>query len=83
MYMFFIKSGASVWPQIRPETQPLTMAAVEVKAGYKYYGNSVDPNKKIVLNYLNMNVMNGSMYVRLRLCQCPCVRDQHCGRFLV
>lgn len=39
------------------------MAAVEVKAGYKYYGNSVDPNKKIVLNYLNMNVLNGSMYV--------------------
>lgn len=37
------------------------MAAVEVKAGYKYYGNAVDPNKKIVLNYLNMNVMNGSM----------------------
>lgn len=37
------------------------MAAVEVKAGYKYYGSAVDPNKKIVLNYLNMNVMSGSM----------------------
>lgn len=38
------------------------MAAVEVKGGYKYYGSAVDPNKKIVLNYLNMNVMNGSIY---------------------
>lgn len=40
------------------------MAAVEVKGGYKFYGSAVDPNKKIVLNYLNMNVMNGSMYVK-------------------
>lgn len=37
------------------------MAAVEVRAGYKYYGSPNDPNKKVVLNYLNMNVMNGSM----------------------
>ncbi len=37
------------------------MAAVEVKNGYKFYGSPKDPNKKIVLNYLNMNVMNGSM----------------------
>lgn len=37
------------------------MAAVEVKNGYKFYGNPNDPKKKIVLNYLNMNVMNGSM----------------------
>lgn len=37
------------------------MASVEVKNGYKFYGSSVDPNKKVVLNYLNMNVMNGSM----------------------
>ncbi|KAG4079241.1 hypothetical protein HA402_006964 [Bradysia odoriphaga] len=38
------------------------MAAVEVKNGYKFYGSPKDPNKKIVLNYLNMNVMNGSIY---------------------
>lgn len=37
------------------------MAAVEVRGGYKYYGNPKDPNKKVVLNYLNMNVLNGSM----------------------
>lgn len=39
----------------------LRMAAVEVRGGYKYYGSPSDPNKKIVLNYLNMNVLNGSM----------------------
>lgn len=37
------------------------MAAVEVRGGYKFYGSPSDPNKKIVLNYLNMNVLNGSM----------------------
>lgn len=36
------------------------MAAVEVRNGYKYYGSSSNP--KIILNYLNMNVMRGSIY---------------------
>lgn len=37
------------------------MAAVEVRNGYKYYGSKSNP--KIVLNYLNMTVMPGSMWV--------------------
>lgn len=37
------------------------MAAVEVRGGYKFYGKAKDPNKKVVLNYLNMNVPIGSM----------------------
>ncbi|XP_053946025.1 ABC transporter G family member 23 [Anastrepha ludens] len=36
------------------------MAAVEVRNGYKYYGSKSNP--KIILNYLNMNVMRGSIY---------------------
>ncbi|XP_037949298.1 ABC transporter G family member 23 [Teleopsis dalmanni] len=36
------------------------MAAVEVREGYKYYGSKSNP--KIILNYLNMNVMRGSIY---------------------
>lgn len=43
------------------------MTAVEVRNGYKYYGRSSNPNKKIILNYLNMTVMRGSMYVILFL----------------
>ncbi|XP_055325391.1 ABC transporter G family member 23 [Sitodiplosis mosellana] len=38
------------------------MAAVEVRGGYKYYGSPNDPNKKIILNYLDMNVPIGSIY---------------------
>uniref|UniRef100_A0A0K8TRC9 Putative abc transporter g family member 20-like isoform x2 n=1 Tax=Tabanus bromius TaxID=304241 RepID=A0A0K8TRC9_TABBR len=38
------------------------MAAVEVHNGYKYYGQLNDPNKKIILNYINMKVMAGSIY---------------------
>lgn len=37
------------------------MTAVEVISGYKYYGKANDPNKKIVLNHLNMSVTRGSM----------------------
>lgn len=37
------------------------MTAVEVRNGYKFYGRAKDPNKKIILNYLNMNVAHGSM----------------------
>lgn len=37
------------------------MAAVEVHKGYKYYGSSRDPHKKIVLDQLDMTVMPGSM----------------------
>lgn len=35
------------------------MNAVEVRAGYKYYGKEKDP--KIILNRLDMNVSHGSM----------------------
>uniref|UniRef100_A0A182U3I1 Uncharacterized protein n=1 Tax=Anopheles melas TaxID=34690 RepID=A0A182U3I1_9DIPT len=38
------------------------MTAVEVISGYKYYGKANDPNKKIVLNHLNMSVTRGSIY---------------------
>ncbi|EAT33290.1 AAEL014428-PA [Aedes aegypti] len=38
------------------------MTAVEVHSGYKYYGKAKDPNKKIVLNHLNMSVTRGSIY---------------------
>ncbi|XP_039445966.1 ABC transporter G family member 20 [Culex pipiens pallens] len=38
------------------------MTAVEVHSGYKYYGKENDPNKKIVLNHLNMSVTRGSIY---------------------
>uniref|UniRef100_A0A1B0G096 Uncharacterized protein n=1 Tax=Glossina morsitans morsitans TaxID=37546 RepID=A0A1B0G096_GLOMM len=34
--------------------------AVEVRNGYKYYGSKSNP--KIVLNYLNMSVLRGSIY---------------------
>ncbi|KAG5674743.1 hypothetical protein PVAND_004694 [Polypedilum vanderplanki] len=36
------------------------MNAVEVRAGYKYYGKDKDP--KIVLNRINMTVTHGSIY---------------------
>lgn len=42
-------------------TQSTIMSAVEVRGGYKYYGSPNDPNKKIILNYLDMNVPIGSM----------------------
>lgn len=36
--------------------------AVEIRKGYKYYGKSDhDPNKKTVLNHLDMTVEHGSM----------------------
>ncbi|XP_058116541.1 ABC transporter G family member 20 [Anopheles ziemanni] len=38
------------------------MTAVEVISGYKFYGKAKDPNKKIVLNHLNMSVTRGSIY---------------------
>lgn len=36
------------------------MTAVEVRNGYKYYGSKSNP--KIILNYLNMDVLRGSIY---------------------
>uniref|UniRef100_A0A336MEP9 CSON012244 protein n=1 Tax=Culicoides sonorensis TaxID=179676 RepID=A0A336MEP9_CULSO len=37
--------------------------AVELRKGYKYYGKSDhDPNKKIILNHLDMTVEHGSIY---------------------
>ncbi|XP_053695189.1 ABC transporter G family member 20 [Sabethes cyaneus] len=38
------------------------MTAVEVHSGYKFYGKAKDPNKKIVLNHLDMSVTRGSIY---------------------
>jgi len=37
--------------------------AVDIRGAYKYYGKSdADPNKKIILNHLNMHVEHGSIY---------------------
>ncbi|XP_049284183.1 ABC transporter G family member 20 isoform X1 [Anopheles funestus] len=44
------------------KTSGTKMTAVEVISGYKYYGKANDPNKKIVLNHLNMSVTRGSIY---------------------